>query len=254
MKLCVPVPWFFDTESTEGFCNAVRSVKELGFDTIETYQWKHLDLKKVKEALDETGVKLLSMCVTEFRLTTPEHRQLWLDGLKETCEACEFLGVKRLITQVGHDSGAAREAQHAAIVETLIQGVPTMKASDIIVMPEPLNVLVDHPGYYLISANEGFDIIREVNSPNVKLIYDMYHQQVSESNIIPSVVNNLDLIEHLHAAGHPGRNEMWNGETDYKNVFAAIDKAGYTGYCGVEYAPLMDPIESLKKVKEIYGN
>lgn len=253
MRLCVPIPCFFRITSTDDFCNAIRKVKELGFDAVETYAWKNLDLAAVRATLDETGVELLSMCTTEFKLTTPEHSGLWLDGLKESCEAAEKLGVKRLITQVGQDTGAPREAQHAAIIETITKGLPTLVASGVILMPEPLNVLVNHPGYYLTTAKEGFDIIREINSPNVKLVYDIYHQQVTEGNIIPNVVNNLECIEHLHSAGHPGRHELQYGETDYKVVFSAIDKAGYKGACGLEYRPTADPIESLIKTKEIYG-
>ena len=74
-----------------------------------------------------------------------------------------------------------------------------------------------------------------------------------EGNIIPSIVNNLDLIAHLHSAGHPGRNELQYGENDYKVIFGKVDEAGYTGCCGLEYRPLMDPMESLKVAKELYG-
>lgn len=249
MRLCVAIPCFFKNVD---FCDAIRTVKELGYDAVETYNWKNLDLKKVKETLDETGVELLSMCTTEFRMTSPEHRTLWLDGLKESCEAANKVGAKKLITQVGADTGEPREKQHEAIVETLIQAKPILDASGVTIMLEPLNTYVNHPGYYLTSSIEGFEIVREVNHPNVKIIYDIYHQQVMEGNIIPNVTNNLDCIAHLHSAGHPGRNELQFGETDYKVVFAAIDKAGYTGACGLEYRPLLDPIESLKKVKEIY--
>ncbi|MBO5299764.1 MAG: hypothetical protein J6B51_06780, partial [Clostridia bacterium] len=72
-------------------------------------------------------------------------------------------------------------------------------------------------------------------------------------NIIPNIVNNLDLIAHLHSAGHPGRHELQFGESDYKVIFSAVDKAGYTGCCGLEYGPLLSPEESLIKAKEIYG-
>ena len=120
-------------------------------------------------------------------------------------------------------------------------------------MIEPLNTYVNHPGYYLWSAVEGFDIVREVNHKNVKLIFDIYHQQIMEGNIIPNIVNNLDCIAHLHGAGHPGRNEMQFGESDYKNIIAAVDKAGYNGALGLEYRPLLDPVESLIEAKRIYG-
>ena len=125
--------------------------------------------------------------------------------------------------------------------------------SGVTIMLEPLNTLVNHPGYYLWSAVEGFEIIREVNHPLVKLVYDIYHQQVMEGNIIPNITKNLDCIAHLHSAGHPGRNELQYGENDYKVIFAAVDKAGYTGACGLEYRPLMDPEESLREAKRLYG-
>ena len=73
-----------------------------------------------------------------------------------------------------------------------------------------------------------------------------------EGNIIPSVTENLDLIAHLHCAGHPGRIEPWLGENNYNVIFDAIDKAGYTGACGLEYFPSLDAMESLKKAKELY--
>lgn len=250
MRLCVPIPCFFKNVD---FCDAIKTVKELGFDAIETYNWKNLDQNAVKKTLDETGVEFVSMCTTEFRLTDPQYRELWLAGLKESCEAAERMGVKRLITQVGPDTGAPRAYQHDAIVETLKQATPILEKYGITVMPEPLNALVNHPGYYLTHSKEAFEIIREVDNPFVKLIYDIYHQQVTEGNIIPSIVNDLDLIAHLHGAGHPGRNELQCGENDYKVIFSKVDEAGYVGCCGLEYRPLMDPIESLKVAKELYG-
>ena len=250
MRLCVPIPCFFGNED---FCDAIRKVKELGYDAVETYRWEGLDLDKVRATLDETGVELVSMCTTEWRMTSPEHRELWLEGLKKSCIAANKLGVKRLITQVGQDTGATREEQHKSIVDALIAAKPIVEEHNVTIMLEPLNTYVNHPGYYLWSSIEGFDIVREVNHPNVKIIYDIYHQQVMEGNIIPNVTGNLDCIAHLHSAGHPGRNELQFGENDYKVIFAAIDKAGYTGCCGLEYRPLLDKIESLKKAKELYG-
>ncbi len=250
MRLCVPIPCFF--KNTD-FCDAIRKVAELGFDAIETYNWKNLDLEAVRETLDETGVELLSMCTTEFNLTDPEKRTAWVEGLRETCEAAKLLGVRKLITQVGQDTGADREIQHKSIVEGLREGVEILEKAGVTIMIEPLNTYVNHPGYYLWSAVEGFEIIREVNHPNVKLIFDIYHQQVMEGNIIPNITANLDCIAHLHGAGHPGRHEMQFGESDYKNIIAAVDKAGYTGAIGLEYGPLMDPIESLIEAKRIYG-
>ena len=249
MRYCIPVPCFFGGMD---FADAIRKIASLGFDAVETYRWKGLDFDSIRGACEETGVELMSMCTTEFNLTNPDLRQKWLDGLKESCEAAKKLNVKRLITQVGNDTGARLEFQHESIVKGLTAGKPILEEYGVTIMIEPLNTYVNHPGYYLTSSVEAFDIIREVNNPFVKVVYDIYHQQVMEGNIIPNVTKNLDCIAHLHGAGHPGRNEFQYGESDYKVIMAAIDKAGYTGAIGLEYRPLLEPEESLKEFRRIY--
>lgn len=251
MRLCVPIPCFFGQMD---FAKAIRRVRALGFDAAETYNWKELDAESVRRACAENGVELLSMCTTEFRMTDEAFRSAWLDGLRESCAAARALGVKRLITQVGPDTGAPREKQHENIVETLRQAAAILEDSGVTVMLEPLNTLVDHKGYYLWSAVEGVEIIREVNHPLVKMVFDIYHQQIMEGNIIPNITGNLDCVAHLHAAGHPGRNELQSGENDYNVIFAAVDRAGYTGACGLEYTPLMPPEESLAEALRRYGS
>jgi len=250
MRFCVAIPCFFGKMD---FCDSIKTVAELGFNAAETYDWAVLDLEKVKKTLDETGVELLSMCTTEFRLTDPKYRTLWLEGLEKSCKAAEKLGVKRLITQVGDDTGAPRSEQHRSIVEGLSAATPILEKYGVTVMIEPLNTLVDHKGYYLWQSSEAFQIIKEVNHPNVKVIFDIYHQQIMEGNIIPNTINNLDLIEHIHVAGHPGRHEPQKGENNYRYIFEQIKKAGYNKAVGLEYFPLEEPVKSLKEVKEFYG-
>ncbi len=251
MRICIPIPCFFGGMD---FCDAIRKVAELGFDAIETYNWKELDKEAVKRTCEETGVEFVSMCTTEFNMTDPERRQLWLDGLKESCEAAKEMGVKHIITQVGQDMGTRRDFQHDSIVAALKAAKPILEETGVTVMIEPLNTYVSHPGYYLWSSAEGFDIIREVNHPLVKVIYDIFHQQVMEGNIITNITNNLDCIAHIHCAGHPGRNELQYGENDYKVIFNEVDKAGYKGCYSLEYWPLLPPVESLETFKKIYMN
>ena len=124
MKLCVPLPCFFPTSDTPQFCKAIRTISDLGYTAAEAYDWRMLDTAAVKHTLDETGVELCSILVMETRLTTPACRDLWLKALRETCEAASKMGVTRAITQVGNDTGAPREVQHAAIVETLKAAKP----------------------------------------------------------------------------------------------------------------------------------
>ena len=250
MRYCVPIPCFFGKMD---FCEAIKTVKSLGFDAAETYSWQNLDLDKVRGTCQDTGVELLSMCTTEFNMTDPAKRQAWLEGLAVSCKAAKQVGVKRLITQVGQDTGAERAIQHESIVAALTAAKPILEDTGVTVMIEPLNTYVNHPGYYLWSSAEAFEIVRQVDHPLVKVVYDIYHQQVMEGNIIPSVTGNLDCIAHLHSAGHPGRHELQYGENDYRVIFEAVDKAGYQGACGLEYNPLMPPEDSLKEFLRIYG-
>ena len=249
MPICIPVPCFFGKMD---FCEAIAKIAQLGFDAAETYNWKSLDLDAVRNACEQSGVELLSMCTTEFNMTNPAKREDWLNGLKESCAAAKRVGASKLITQVGADTGEERARQHDSIVAALKQAKPILEDSGVTIMIEPLNIYVNHPGYYLWSSREAFEIIHEVDHPLVKVVYDIYHQQVMEGNIIPSITQNLDCIAHLHSAGHPGRHELQFGENDYKVIFAAVDKAGYTGACGLEYGPTMDSVESLKEFRRIY--
>ena len=122
-----------------------------------------------------------------------------------------------------------------------------------VLLLEPLNVLVDHKGYFLYRSDEAFEILREVNSPDIKLLFDIYHQQITEGNLIRNIVANIDLIGHFHVAGNPGRNEPYIGEINYVEVFKAADEAGYTGYAGLEFWAKGDIEESLKNCLALYN-
>jgi len=117
---------------------------------------------------------------------------------------------------------------------------------------EPLNERVDHPGYYLVRSDEAFEVIDEVGSPNVKVVFDIYHQQVSEGDLIKNITDNIDKIGHFHAAGNPGRNELSSGEINYPEVFAVIEGTSYEGYVGLEYWPKRDAAAGLFEVASLF--
>ena len=250
MKLSVSLPCFF---KNVGFCESVRTVAAWGYDAVETWNIPEAEIDSARGVCLENGVTLAAMCTSEFRMTTPEHRALWLNGLRESSAVAQKVGAKMLITQVGKDTGEERARQHASILAALEGAKPILEEYGVMLIIEPLNTYVDHKGYYLFSSQEGFSLIEEANHPQIKLVYDIYHMQVMEGNIIPSVTAHLDKIAHLHAAGHPGRHEPWLGENDYRVIFDAIDRAGYTGYCGLEYRPTLDVCESLRMAKTLYG-
>lgn len=112
---------------------------------------------------------------------------------------------------------------------------------------EPLNSLVDHAGYHLDSTAPAVRIIRELNSPNLKLLYDVYHMQIMQGNVIDFIENNIDIIGHFHAAGVPGRAELFDTEINYPAIIKKIDELGYDGCFGLEYLPKMDHTESLRR-------
>lgn len=115
---------------------------------------------------------------------------------------------------------------------------------------EPLNSLVDHGGYYCDKTDEAVKIIREVGSPSLKLLYDVYHMQIMQGNIIAFIENNIDIIGHFHSAGVPGRAEVFDTEVNYPAIIKKIDELGYDGCFGLEYFPKLDHGESLKRTLE----
>lgn len=249
MRPSVVLPCFF---ANTAFEYQVKTIARLGYDACEIWGWKKLDIPSCKEALLRYNIELLSMCTSDFHLNDPAYSDTWLQGLMESMDAAKVLGAKKLITQVGQDTGKDRACQRDAIVHTLKKAAPILEDRSITLMIEPLNTLYDHKGYFLSSSKEAFDIVREVGSPFVKVVFDIYHQQVTEGNVLNNILENLDLIAHLHSAGNPGRIELQLGENDYRLIFDRIDKAGYTGACGLEYHPTLDAEESLRKAKEIY--
>ena len=120
--------------------------------------------------------------------------------------------------------------------------------AEVTLVLEPLNILVDHPGYFLTSSREGFEIVEQVDSSAVKLLYDIYHQQITEGSLIATITSHIELIGHFHAADVPGRHEPGSGEINYANVLAAVDEAGYEGFIGLEYAPTAGTPQTLEHI------
>jgi len=240
------------------FSERFAAVKSAGLDCAEFWGWAGRDLAEIRAAAQASGVRITSMCVgTKDQALAAEYgsRALLHAGsgetlakvVEESIEAAKYLGVPALIITTGQErADISHEEQHRYVVDALRQAAPLFEKAGITAVLEPLNILCDHKGYFLSSGYEAFDIIREVGSPRVKLLYDIYHQQITEGNLIPNIRANIDLIGHFHAADNPGRHEPGTGEINYKNVFAAIDALGYRGAVGLEYSPTIDDAEALR--------
>ena len=225
----------------------VRALKGIGCEAFEFWSWWDKDLNALRRAIDETGLVCAAMCTRFFALNIPEKRTEYIQGLMDSIEISKSLGCKTLITQVGNDTGNGRDEQRESIISGLKICEPILENAGVTLMVEPLNTIIDHKGYYLWSSLEGFEIVREAASPNVKLLYDIYHQQVMEGNILNTIAANLDLIGHMHAANLPGRGELDTGELNYRYIFSMLDRYGYSGYVGFEYFGAADPLAGIQK-------
>ncbi|MGD9711571.1 MAG: hydroxypyruvate isomerase family protein [Thermomicrobiales bacterium] len=126
----------------------------------------------------------------------------------------------------------AREAENAGVLLAL----------------ELLNSKIDHPGYQCDRTAWGVKVIEWVDSPAVKLLYDIYHMQVMEGDIVRTIRNNHQHFGHYHLAGNPGRNEPdATQELNYHAILRAIAETGYTGYLGMEFLPVKEPVASLQE-------
>jgi hydroxypyruvate isomerase len=128
----------------------------------------------------------------------------------------------------------------------LKEAVKIAEDSGVTICMELLNSRVNHPGYMCDKSAWGFELCRRVDSPRFKMLYDIYHMQIMEGDLIATIRKNIDMIGHFHTAGVPGRHELdENQEIYYPAVMRAIAESGYQGYVAHEYSPTRDPMESL---------
>ena len=147
----------------------------------------------------------------------------------------EDLGFDKLGYAVRWELSEDQKGQ--SVLDGLKALAPLAEKAGVTLVLEPLNNLVDHAGYWLKYADVGFELVREINSPNIRLLFDIYHQQVTEGNLIQRLTSHLDLIGHVHIADVPGRHQPGSGEINYPVVLGKLREAGYTGYVGCEFEP-----------------
>ena len=228
------------------FIEGMRAMHSAGVTAFEFWNWWDKDLQAIKAEKERLGLETTAFCTRHISLVDNSAREKYIEGLKESIGAAKLLGCKNLITQTGNDTGYPRRQQHRNMVSCLKACSSILEEAGITLLVEPLNLYVDTPGYYLYSSFEAFDVIDEVGSRNVRVLFDIYHQQIMEGNLIRNITNGIDRIGHIHAAGNPGGNELYFGEINYPEVFKAVDAAGYNGFVGFEYVPLEDPLKGIK--------
>ena len=115
---------------------------------------------------------------------------------------------------------------------------------------EPINT-VDQPGFFINTSKQGMDLIEQINHHNAFLLYDVYHMQIMEGDLIRTITELFDSIGHIQIADNPGRYEPGTGEINYPAIFNLLDKIGYSGWVGCEYKPSVSTIDSLTWMKNL---
>jgi hydroxypyruvate isomerase len=235
------------------FVDRIAATKAAGLGTVEFWGWRNKDLEAIRAACDEHGVRVATFGLdTGGPLVADNGMEGLVEGARESIQAARRLEVTTLLCTTGNErEGVARQEHHRLIVRKLKAIAPMLEDAGITAVLEPLNVLVDHAGYYLVSTAEGLQIVEEVDSPSLRLLFDIYHQQISEGNVIRNLTQNVAKIGHVHAADNPGRNEPGTGELNYAVIFRELDRAGYAGYVGLEYRPSKDDAQTLREVMAI---
>lgn len=233
------------------FYDRIRKAKELGCDAVEFWDpWANgeVDPKKIGETAAQVGIPVAACCLNQawtYRMNFPW--ETVRANVEKSLEIAKAIGVKTMIGLSG-ELECKTDSQKVLLLENLKRTAEIVEKEGVTIVLEALNSLYDHKGYYLDSSYVGFEIVKAVNSPNIKLLYDCYHMQLMEGNLVNQITENINYIGHFHSAGVPGRHELHNGETNYPFVIAAAEKAGYDRYFGFEYWPTYDNEKSLTDI------
>ncbi len=186
-------------------------------------------------------------------LNDPTQHDRIVAELRESIDIAADLGIPGVICFSGNRrEGVDEKTSIATTVEGLRRVAPYAEAKGVNLNMELLNTTVDHPGYECNHSAWGVAVCEQVNSPNVKLLFDIYHMQIMEGNIISTIRNNIRWIGHFHTAGVPGRRDFDDSqELNYRGICRAIAESGYNFYVGHEFKPKGDPYEALARAFEI---
>ena len=215
----------------------VKAALAHGYKTFECWLVSAEEIAEICRMEQEYGIRFSTIVVRHNILNVPEEREKYLAALETLMQDMQGISTRTIITTVGQDSGAPRKEQHASIVEGLRAAVPLCEKYGITLLVEPLNTVKDHVGYYLDSSAEGFEIIREVNSPYIRLLFDIYHQLQMGEDVLPIIRENLDLIGHFHVAAIPERDEKLWDVADYTPILSFIRACGTKAPVGIELFP-----------------
>ena len=234
-----------------------------GFQSVESLTqyalWSDADIVRVKKVCQSNNLTIDTVLAQQdwkkrpVSIVDPKHREPFLGDVKNAIVYAQKLGISNVSLTSGLSAaGLSYEQQYASLTEGIKRAADLVAAANLTLLIEPLNSLVDHPGCFLTSGVDGLKLVKEINLPHVRMLLDLYHEQVMRGNIIRTLTEAAPYVSVYHIADNPGRNDPGTGEVNFTNVYQAILKTGYKGYVGMEYHPLADNLTSFTKaVKEL---
>jgi hydroxypyruvate isomerase len=240
--------WCFNDLTLEQLCIEAKKMGITGIDLIGPKEWP---------ILKQQGL-FSSMCNgAEISLVKgwidPQYHSTLIKNYTEHIELVAAAGYKNLICFSGNKNGMDDETGLKNAAAGLKQIMALAEKKGVIIQMELFNSKVDHKDYMCDNTAWGVELCKRIGSPNFKLLYDIYHMQINEGDVIRTLTNNHQFIGHYHTAGVPGRHEIDESqELFYPAIMKAIVASGYKGYVAQEFIPLAkDKLASLKKAIDI---
>jgi len=201
------------------------------------------DQEKIAKKMAALGMKMGVFVAHDIYWQKPnlangdkELRKEFLDHITASVEVAKRVNAKWMTVVPGHvDLKLEMAYQTVNVVESLRRACDILEPHGLVMVLEPLNWFQNHAGQFLSKIPQAYDICRTVNSPSCKILFDIYHQQIQEGNIIPNIDLAWDEIAYFQVGDNPGRKEPTTGEINYFNVFKHIHSKGFDGVVGMEH-------------------
>lgn len=236
--------WCFGDLDIETLCSEAKKIGITGIDLVGPEDWPVLK----KYNLVSTMCNGAELNLVDGFNDQKFHQQL-IKKYTEMIPLVAEAGYKNLICFSGNRRGKTDEEGWNNCVLGLQKLIPLAEKHKVTLVMELLNSKIDHQDYQCDKTSWGVELVKRINSDNFKLLYDIYHMQIDEGDVIRTIKENYSHIAHYHTGGVPGRNEIdETQELNYRAIMKAIAGTGYTGFVGQEFIPKQkDKIASLKK-------
>jgi len=233
-----------------GLEDFVKACADIGFAAVEMWDRSH-EFEHVLELAPKHGLKIVSLLgflSAEEGLNKRANHDRLEDELRASIDVAAANDIRGIVAFSGNRYEGVSDAEAIEITAEGLQRIaPYAEEKGVYVNLELLNSKVDHIGYQCDRTAWGVEVVKRVNSPRVRLLYDIYHMQIMEGDIIRTIRDNIEWIAHFHTAGNPDRYEPGDDqELNYTGICKAIAQTGYDGYVGHEFKGRGDVIEVLK--------